>query len=141
MLSSAKTTSQEAPMGIREADRAVVEGYYRAMRMGAAGAETMADLFTDDAIYSEPFSGGDGRNRTHVGKHVIREFFKDSINHRPPDMVVTMDRVDVDGDRLRAEWTCTASVFTQPMRGVDCYTLRDGKIARLETSLPGIAHD
>jgi hypothetical protein len=27
------------------------------------------------------------------------------------------------------------SVFAEPMRGVDLYTLRDGRIARLETML------
>jgi hypothetical protein len=68
-------------------------------------------------------------------KHLIAEFFKDSVNHRPPDMVVTVNRIDAEGDRLRAEWTCTASVFAEPMRGVALYTLRDGKIARLETML------
>jgi hypothetical protein len=60
---------------------------------------------------------------------------KDSVNHRPPDMVVTMNRLDVDGKRLRAEWTCTSAVFAEPMQGLDLYTLRNGKIARLETSL------
>ena len=57
------------------------------------------------------------------------------MNHRPPDMVVTMNRIDAEGQRVRAEWTCTASVLAEPMRGVDLYTLRDGKIARLETTL------
>ena len=57
------------------------------------------------------------------------------MNHRPPDMVVTMNRIDAEGQRVRAEWSCTASVFAEPMRGVDLYTLRDGKVARLETTL------
>lgn len=122
-------------MAIKHADQALVESYYTAMRMGAAGAGALAELFSDDAVYVEPFSGGDGRPRTHAGKRVIGEFFKDSVGQRPPDMVVTMNRVDAEGERLRAEWTCTSSVFAEPMRGVDVYTLRDGKIARLETSL------
>jgi len=57
------------------------------------------------------------------------------VNHRPPDLVVTMNRIDAEGQRVRAEWSHTASVFAEPMRGVDLYTLRDGKVARLETTL------
>jgi SnoaL-like domain len=93
-------------MTIRPADRATVESYYHAMRLGAAGAAALARLFTDD-VYLEPFSAGDGQIRTHIGNHVIAEFFKDSVNHRSPDMVVTVNRIDAEGDRLRAEWTCT----------------------------------
>ena len=48
-------------------------------------------------------------------------------------MMVTMNRIDAEGQRVRDEWTRTASVLAEPMRGVDLYTLRDGKIARLET--------
>ncbi len=122
-------------MAIKPADQALVESYYAAMRMGAAGAGPLTELFSDDAVYIEPFSGGDGRTRTHVGKRIIGEFFKNAVNQRPRDMVVTMNRIDAEGERLRAEWTCTSSLFAGPMRGVDLYTLRDGKIARLETSL------
>ena len=53
----------------------------------------------------------------------------------PAHFVVTMDRLDAEGTRLRAEWTCAATGSAEPMRGVDVYTMRGGKIARLETSL------
>jgi ketosteroid isomerase-like protein len=122
-------------MAITPVDRATVESYYQAMRLGAAGATALARLFTDDAVYIEPFSGGDGQTRVHIGREVIAEFFRDSVNHRPPDMVVRMNRIDAEGDRVRVEWTCTASVLAEPMRGVDLYTFREGKIARLETTL------
>lgn len=75
-------------MAIRAVDRATVAGYYQAMRLGASGATALARLFTDDAAYIEPFSGGDGHPRTHIGRNVIAEFFTDSVNHGPPDMVV-----------------------------------------------------
>jgi len=61
-------------MAIRPADRATVEGYYQAMRLGAAGATALARLFTDDAVYIEPFSGGDGQTRTHVGRDSLPNF-------------------------------------------------------------------
>ena len=122
-------------MPISDGDRAAVEGYYKAMRLGSAGVSAITELFTDDAVYIEPFSGGDGRAREHVGKSVIGEFLKDSINHRPADMVVTMERLDAEAGRVRAEWICTAAVFPQPMCGIDLYEMRDCKIARLETRL------
>lgn len=50
-------------------------------------------------------------------------------------MVVTMNRIDAEGQRVRDEWTRTVSVLAEPMRVVDLYALRDGKIARLETTL------
>jgi ketosteroid isomerase-like protein len=120
---------------VKDADRTTIESYYHAMRMGVMGADAMAELFTGDAVYIEPFSGADGQGRIHIGNRVIADFFRQSVRHRPPDMVVTMNRLDADGTCLRAEWTCTASAFAEPMRGVDVYTMRDGKIARLETSL------
>lgn len=49
--------------------------------------------------------------------------------------MVTINRIDAEGQRVRDEWTRTASVLAEPMRGVDLYTLRDGKIARPETTL------
>jgi hypothetical protein len=50
-------------------------------------------------------------------------------------MVMTMNRIDAEGQQVRDEWTRAASVLAEPMRVVDLYTLRDGKIARLETTL------
>ncbi len=46
-----------------------------------------------------------------------------------------MERIDLDGDRVRADWTCSSPVFPAPMRGRDLNTIRDGTIARLEVSL------
>jgi hypothetical protein len=34
-------------------------------------------------------------------------------------MVATTNRIDAEGQRVRAEWTCTASVLAEPMSGVD----------------------
>ena len=87
-------------------------------------------LFADDAVFIEPFSG---EPKTHAGFEVIREAFRDSWKEPPPpDMKLVLDRVDRDGDRVRAEWTCTSPVFPAPMKGCDLFTIRDGKIARLE---------
>ena len=49
-----------------------------------------------------------------------------------PDQKLLLDRVDMDGDNVRAEWTCTSPIFATPMRGYDLFTIRDNLIARLE---------
>jgi hypothetical protein len=40
-------------------------------------------------------------------------------------MAVTMNRIDAEGQRVRDEWTRTASVVAEPMRVVGFYTLRE----------------
>lgn len=62
-----------------------------------------------------------------------REAFRDSWKEDPPpDMRLVLDRADRDGDRMRAVWTCTSPAFPAPMKGYDLFTIRGGKIARLE---------
>lgn len=119
-------------MSVGERDQAVVEAYFRAMQAGAAGGDEMMVLFAEDAVYVEPFTG---QARTHTGRAAIRQNFIDSQRYAPPDMRLTLDRVDLAGDQIRSEWTCTSPAFPHPMHGQDLWTLRDGKIIRLETSL------
>lgn len=124
-------------MPVSDADRGVVEGLFRAMQAGASGEEGMVSLFRDDATFVEPFSG---RPVSHVGHAAIRASFRQQTAHPLPDMALTLDRVDLDGPVVRAEWTCSSSAFPSPMRGHDLFTIKDGKIARLEivvTGMPG----
>lgn len=117
-------------MSVSQSDRSAVDAYFKAMQLSPdRRPDAMAALFTDDGEYVEPFFG---QPRTHKGKAAIRRFFEESAQHEQPGMRVTVNRVDVDGDRLRSEWTCTFPQVPQPMRGYDLYTIRGGKIARLE---------
>ena len=117
-------------MGISAQQRTAVESVFRAMQSGPSGEEAMLALFADGAVFIEPFSG---EPQTHVGKDAIRGSFRDQWKNPPPDLELTLDRVDLDGPLVRAEWTCTSPVFPTPMRGYDLFTLNeDGKIARLE---------
>ena len=104
---------------------------------GGTAEETIVDLFADDAVYIEPFSKGtvSGETTTHSGKAAIHDFFRGSWHARPPDMRLTLDTISIDGSFVRADWTCTAEVFGSPMRGFDRYLIRDGRIARLETTV------
>ena len=117
-------------MGISAQQRKAVEGVFKAMQGGPGGEEAMMALFADGAVFIEPFSG---EPQTHVGKDAIRTSFRDQWKNPLPDFKLTLDRVDLDGPQVRAEWTCTSSVFPTPMRGYDLFTLNDdGKIARFE---------
>ena len=120
------------------ANRSAVETYVNAMQAGADGEAEMMSVWTDDAVYVEPFSG-QGERREHAGKEAIHAFFKQSYEGHMTPLRITLDRLDVDGDRLRSEWTCLMPGMPE-FRGHDVYTIRDGKIARLEIyvdSMPG----
>lgn len=109
----------------------VVHEYFRAMQTGRAAADALFALFHDDAVYVEPFTG---QPRTHEGRTAIEACLRDGWEREPPDLVLEVNRIDVDGDVVRSEWTCTSPVFEAPVRGVDVCTVRDGRIERLEVS-------
>lgn len=109
----------------------LIERYFRAMRTGAITSVEIIDLFADEAVYVEPFSGAP---TIHVGKDAIRQSFRESQVNAPPDMTLTLDQVDVESDCIRSVWTCASPAFPRPMRGQDLWSIRDGKIHRLETS-------
>jgi ketosteroid isomerase-like protein len=126
-------------MPVTASDRVVVESLFRAMQAGPGGEEKMLALFWEDAVFIEPFSG---QPVTHTGHAAIRESFRQQTAHPLPDMKLTLDRVDMDGSMVRAEWTCASSAFPAPMQGHDLFTIRNGKIARLEivvAAMPGMA--
>ncbi len=109
----------------------VVHAYFRAMQTGRAAADALFALFADDAVYVEPFTGV---SRTHEGRAAIEACLRDGWDREPPDLTLEVNRIDVDGDVVRSEWTCTSPVFPAPVRGVDVCTVKGGRIARLEVS-------
>jgi len=117
-------------MPVNERQRKAVESVFKAMQTGPGGEDAMVSLFTEDAVFIEPFSG---RPHTHRGRAAIRQSFRDQWNNPPPDLTLVLDRVDLDGVLVRAEWTCTSPAFPSPMRGYDLFTLNEaGLITRLE---------
>ncbi len=113
-------------------DRALVEQYLAAMQAGPGGLDDLVSLFDDEAVYVEPFSG---QPQVHSGKGEIRGFFEYALEHHLNGARLTLDRLDLDGERLRSEWTCQVPMMSAPMRGFDVLTLRDGRILRLETTV------
>ncbi len=121
-------------MSVPENDRAIVESYARAMQAGQAGAADLVALFADDAVYMEPWSTMTSHTEI-VGRASIAAWFTESLAKMPADFTLTINRLDLEGDTVRSDWTCTSAVFPGPMQGHDLFTIRDGKIARLETYL------
>jgi uncharacterized protein (TIGR02246 family) len=117
---------------IKEAERTVIEQYLAAMQSGPGGLDHLLELFADDATYVEAFGG---QPTVHSGKDEIRAFFAVALSQHLNGARLTLDRLDVDGDRLRSEWTCTVAMFSAPMRGFDLVTLHNGRIARLESTV------
>ena len=112
-------------------ERELIERYFQAMRTGAIAGDEVVDLFAEEAVYVEPFSGEPKR---HVGRDAIGQSLIESQENAPPDMTLTLDKVDVETGRIRSVWTCTSPAFVHPMRGQDVWTIRAGKNLRLETS-------
>lgn len=111
----------------------VVDRYFRAMQAGPAGADELFSLFAEDAVYIEPFSG---QSLTHRGRPEIEAYLRGSWEQGPPDLELTVNRVDVDGEVVRSEWTCSSPAFEAPVRGIDECTVRQGQIQRLEVRFP-----
>lgn len=110
-----------------------ISRFFTAMQAGAAARTDMMNLFADHAVYVEPFSG---KALTHDGKQAILSVMEAGWAHPMPDMRITVDRVDVDGDRVIADWTCHSPALPGGKgRGQNRFTLKGGLIVRLETTL------
>jgi len=116
-------------MPVTNEQRATVEKVFQAMHARAEGEKLMASLFAENASLTEPFSG---EPRTHNGKADIMAWFREAVSQMPEDMAIRVDRLDLDGDRVRADWTCTSSVFLTPMKGSDFYRISGGLIHQAE---------
>ena len=112
--------------------RPTIEAYFAAMRQGPEVEEEMMALFTDDAVYDEPFTGAD---HPAVGRDAIRARLRAGWATPLPDMELDVLSIEVTGDTAVSTWECRSTAFEQPARGRDEYVLRDGRIASLRVTL------
>lgn len=105
--------------------------YISAMNEGDPG--TIASLFAANGVYVEPFSTG--RPNEVVGPDAIRQYFELSMQMRPADMTVALDRVEVRGGVVTSRWTCSSKDWDQPIKGFDEMEVSEGKIVRLKVNL------
>lgn len=109
-------------------ERYLIEHYFAAMRRGAAAEEEMMELFADDAIYVEPFTG---ETKPWVGKDAVRAALRRGWEQPLPDLELEVRRIDISATEATAEWVCTSPALPGPVTGKDEYTIADGKIVRL----------
>lgn len=112
-------------------NRQVVDSYFAAMRRGAEAETEMMDLFADDAVYVEPFIGGEPA----VGKAAIRDRLRRGWEFPLPDLELDVIEVEVDGAVARTRWECRSPALPEPVQGEDRYEFVDSKISRLEVRL------
>ena len=126
-------------MTVSEEQRQVIEESSRAMQLGPAGEAAVMALFTDDAVWAEPYTG---QRRSHEGKEAIRAALRQMWQQpTPPGFAIVTDRVEAEGFDVRVDWTCRSTDFPLLMRGYSLYSITpDRRIARLElfiTEAPG----
>lgn len=112
---------------------AQIQKFYDNMQGATGEVERMVELFADDGVYAEPFSSP-GTATQHTGIDAVRATLN-AGRAQMPDVVVRTRRIDVDGNSARVEWECEAAALPNVMHGVDHFTFRDGKIARLEVTM------
>ena len=113
----------------------IIGRFFTAMQTGAASEAQMMALFADDAVYVEPFTGAPAMHR---GKAAIRQALSAGWRNPLPDMTITVDDVEVDGQTVTARWTCRSPGLPGGQgSGVNVFTLQGGLIGRLETRLGG----
>ena len=114
-------------------DQRVVHRFFDAMQAAGTKEKEMMQLFAEDAVYVEPFSGV---AREHVGKAAIRDAMVAGWKHPLPDMRVEVERITTDGRTLLVDWVCYSPALPGGRgAGTNAFTLRSGLIVRLETRL------
>ena len=91
-------------------------------------ADALSAQLTSDTVFEDTSPAPDGR---HVeGKHAVVEFWREWFA-RNPDARFEAEEVIVSGNRAVVRWVYRKARNGQPwhLRGVDVFTVRDGKVA------------
>ena len=91
-------------------------------------AEGLALLLTDDTVFEDTSPPPDGRRIE--GKEAVVEFWRAWFAQNP-DAAFEAEEVITSGDRAVVRWVYRKLRSGQPwhIRGVDLFTVRDGKVA------------
>ena len=109
-----------------EATRAAVEHFNEAFNRH--NADAVAGLLTEDTVFEDTSPAPDGRRIE--GKAAVAEFWRTSFA-RNPDARFEAEEMIVSANRATVLWVYRKMRNGQPwhLRGVDVFTVRDGKIA------------
>jgi len=91
-------------------------------------ADALASLLTDDAVFEDTSPAPDGQRIE--GKTAVFTFWRTWFA-RNADAVFESEDVIISGDRAVVRWVYRKMRNGQPwhLRGVDVFTIRDGKVA------------
>ena len=114
------------PQVTAEATGSVIDRFNEAFNRH--DAEAVAALLTDDTVFEDTSPAPDGKRIQ--GKAAVVEFWRAWFT-RNPDAVFEAEDVIVSGDRAVVRWVYRKMRNGQPwhLRGVDVFTVRDGKVA------------
>lgn len=116
-----------------------ISNFFLAMQAGRAGADRLADAFAADAVYTEPFTGA---RRRHQGREAVMAAMAMGWEQPMPEMHIRVDRAEVAGAEITLDWTCFSPALPGGQgSGTNVFRMKDGKIARLDTTLKGGSDD
>jgi ketosteroid isomerase-like protein len=123
---STPMTFEDAPQSLDLTTRAVVDRFNEAFNRHDADA--VASLLTDDTVFEDTSPAPDGRRIE--GKAAVVEFWRGWFV-RNADAKFEAEEVIVSGDRAVVRWVYRKMRNGQPwrLRGVDVFTVRNGKVA------------
>jgi len=118
--------SAEVPMTSDQSTRAAIDKFNDAFNRHDADA--LANFLTDDTVFEDTSPAPDGRRIE--GKTAVVEFWR-AWFARNTDAHFDAEDVIVSGDRATVLWVYRKQRSGQPwhIRGVDIFTVRDGKVA------------
>ena len=119
-------TSQQDPSSPGGSTRIVIDRFNETFNRHDADA--LESLLTDDTAFEDTSPAPDGQRI--VGKSAVVEFWREWFA-RNPDAVFQTEDLVVCGDRAVVLWIYHKLRAGQPwhLRGVDVFTVRDGKVA------------
>ena len=119
-------TSDQSSLTAAQTTRTVIDRFNETFNHHDAGA--LALLLTDDTVFEDTSPAPDGRRIE--GKAAVVGFWREWFA-RNPDALFEAEDVIVSGDRAVVRWVYRKLRSGQPwhLRGVDVFTVRDGKVA------------
>jgi len=123
---STPMTLEDVPQSLDLTTRAFVDRFNEAFNR--YDAEAVASLLTDDTVFEDTSPAPDGQR--FEGKAAVAEFWRRWFA-RNPDARFEAEEVIVSNDRAVVRWVYRKMRNGQPwhIRGVDIFTVRDGKVA------------
>ena len=119
-------TVEKSPVGADQTTLLIIDRFNSAFNRHDADA--LASLLTEDTVFEDTSPAPDGRRIE--GKVAVVEFWRGWFA-RNADAVFEVEDMIVTSDRAVVRWVYRKSRNGQPwhLRGVDLFTVRDGKVA------------